>query len=66
MSAKDKRQNPQEVSSMTEQRIHKLEELGFVWALRGDGRFLDTLANGFVYDLDATPASQYVYSLDEE
>lgn len=50
---------------MTEERIHKLEELGFVWALRGDGRFLDSLANGFVYDLDTTTASHDVYHLDE-
>lgn len=66
MGAKEKGQNPQEVSSMTEERIEKLEELGFLWALRGDGRFLDSLANGFVFDLDTTTASHDVYHQHED
>jgi hypothetical protein len=50
---------------MTEEHIQKLEDLGFCWALRGDGRFLDRLANGFVYDLDTTAGSHFVYPLHE-
>ena len=65
MSAMEKGQNPEEVSSMTEERIQKLEGLGFCWALRGDGRFLDSLANGLVYDFETTAGSHDVYPLDE-
>ena len=47
---------------MTEEHIQKLEDLGFCWALRGDGRFLDRLANGFVYDLERLTAQTHPVS----
>lgn len=43
MKAKEDGRNPASVSSMTEERIRLLENLGFIWSLRGqDGRELNS------------------------
>jgi hypothetical protein len=50
MNAKMQGQNAGDVSAMTDDRIRKLENLGFVWVLRGDGKLSDSFYDGLGYD----------------
>jgi hypothetical protein len=61
MNAKIAGESADEVSSMTEDRIRKLEKLGFVWVVRGDGKLLDSFDEELGYDLVATGTDDDVY-----
>jgi hypothetical protein len=52
MNAKINGHDVEEVSAMTEDRIRKLEDLGFIWVLRGDGKPTGNFDDGLEYDLD--------------